>query len=153
VLPSSFRWSLHGVIVFDNVNCLEKHIEPNLLDFSAFFQTLFLQAVLCYVRIFKRMRLHDKGVQCPDSSPHCENHYKKKWHIFIGCEKARQIWTEAGLWNTISCFFDGAAGFTNMFFTVLCRLSASFVADISMTLWCLCRRRNDKVWNDEVKDP
>lgn len=89
VLPSGFHWSLHGAYVINNVNRLEKRIGGNLLDFSAFFQTLFLQVVLCSVRIFKRMRLHDKGVQCPDSSPHCENHYKKKSGISLLDAKKR----------------------------------------------------------------
>jgi hypothetical protein len=48
----------------------------------------------------------DKGVDCLDICPYCENRYENEWYIFVGCEKMKQIWMEAGLLETIAGFVN-----------------------------------------------
>lgn len=98
------------------------------------------------------MRLQDRGVPCSDCCPHCETNYENDWHVFIGCVAAKQVWIEAGLWDVIAAGIDAATGLASHLFTVFCRLQNHLCRDIAAVLWCIWRRRNDKVWEDEVQN-
>jgi ribonuclease HI len=98
-----------------------------------------------------RMRLQDKGVPCTDCCPFCETNYENDWHVFIGCEEVKTVWRTAGLWDLIAETVADAASFADCFFSLLCRLTADECKDIAMILWCIWRRRNDKVWDGELK--
>jgi len=89
-------------------------------------------------------------VSCRESCPHCETNYENDWHVFIGCEAAKQVWQVAGLWDII---MDAAAAVSNNFaeciFQLSCRCSKQMCQDIAMMLWCFWRRQNDKVWEGD----
>jgi len=53
-----------------------------------------------------RMRLQDRGVYSSDCCPHCETNYENDWYVFIGCVAAKQVWSEAGLWDIIAAGTD-----------------------------------------------
>ena len=42
------------------------------------------------------MRQQDRGVPCSDIFPHCETNYENDWHMFIGCEAAKQVGKRRG---------------------------------------------------------
>jgi hypothetical protein len=46
---------------------------------------------------------------------------------------------------------NNATSFENCFFSLLRRLTSDKINDIAMMLWCLWRRRNDKVWDGDSK--
>lgn len=71
--------------------------------------------------------------------------------MFIGCEAAKQVWQVAGLWDIIMEAV-AVSNFAECIFQLLCRCSKQKCHDIAMILWCLWRRRNDKVWEGEMKD-
>jgi len=98
-----------------------------------------------------RMRLQDKGVPCTDSCPHCETNYENDWHVFIGCEEAKKVWQAAGLWGKIEEVAGSATSFADCIFSLLCRLTSNMRNDMAMMLWCLWCRRNDKVWEGDLK--
>ena len=44
-----------------------------------------------------------------------------------------------------------ATSFVDCFFSLLSRLTSDKSNDIAIMLWCLWRRRNDKVWDGDLK--
>ena len=89
-----------------------------------------------------RMRLQDKG---------CETNYENDWLVFIGCEKAKREWREAGLWDKINNNSVAANNLTECVFSLFCNCSEQVCSEIAMMLWCIWRRRNNKVWEAEQK--
>jgi len=98
-----------------------------------------------------QMRLQDRGVPCTGICPFCETNYENDWHVFIGCEEAKNVWRTAGMWELIENVAVIADIFVDCIFSLLCRLSVHQCNDMAMMLWCLWRRRNDKVWDGELK--
>lgn len=92
------------------------------------------------------------GVPSSDYCPCCETNYENDWHIFIGCEVGKQVWIEAGLWDTITAGIGSATGLAAHLFSIFCRLPNELCRDIAALLWCLWRCRNDKVWEGEVQN-
>jgi len=98
-----------------------------------------------------RMRLQDKGVPCTDCCPFCETNYENDWHVFIGREEVKTVWRTADLWDLIAEIVADAASFADCFFSLLCRLTADESKDMAIILWCIWRRRNDKVRDSDLK--
>jgi len=84
-----------------------------------------------------RMRLQDRGIPCSDICPHCETNHENDWHVFIGCEAAKQVWQEAGLWERISDGVVNVIGLAACLFSCLCRFPEQVCNDITMMLWCI----------------
>jgi hypothetical protein len=99
-----------------------------------------------------RDRLQRKGIQCTDLCPHCETTFENEWHLFIGCDSAKKVWMEAGLWDMIQEHVDNATGFENLCFSILAAAQEPIKSDIVMVLWCVWKRRNEKIW-EEVEKP
>lgn len=71
--------------------------------------------------------------------------------MFIGCEEAKNVWRTAELYELIKDIVDAATSFADCIFSLLCRLTSDRSNDMAMMLWCLWPRRNDKVWDDELR--
>jgi hypothetical protein len=99
------------------------------------------------------MRLQDKGVMCLDTCPHCENCYKNDWHLFCGCGKARQIWEAVGIWHNISNMVSNATSFVDLIFVVMDKFDNHAMQDFGMMLWCIWRRRNEKLCEEVERQP
>jgi ribonuclease HI len=95
-----------------------------------------------------REKLQQKGVHCSNRCVHCQNNFENEWHIFVGCRKAQEIWEEADLWSIIDGLIDMADGFVSLFFQLLQRLSQVQLCNFVMGLWCIWKRRNEKLWED-----
>jgi hypothetical protein len=95
-----------------------------------------------------RQRLQQKGVNCSDRCVFCQSNFENDWHIFFGCEKAKEIWEEAGLWSIIDGLIDTAEGFVTLFFQLLLQLSQHQIINLVLGLWCIWKRRNEKLWED-----
>jgi hypothetical protein len=59
-----------------------------------------------------------------------------------------EIWVEAGLWNFINDKLETADGFVDLFFQLLERLAKENLHMFAMNMWCIWKRRNEKLWND-----
>ena len=88
---------------------------------------------------------------CTDCCPFCETNYENDWHVFIGYDEAKTVWRTAGLWDVISTTVAVAESFAACIFSLLCRLTVEECKDLVMMLWCIWRRRNDKVWDGELQ--
>jgi hypothetical protein len=62
------------------------------------------------------MRLQDKGVPCTDSCQFCETNYENDWHVFLGCEEAKNVWRMAGLWEKVQGTMNAATDLRIAFF-------------------------------------
>ncbi|KAK2434249.1 hypothetical protein QL285_019418 [Trifolium repens] len=100
-----------------------------------------------------RQRLQQKGVNCPHTCAHCQQNFENEWHLFFGCEKAQEIWEEAGLWYLIEGMFETADGFVSLFFKLLDLLSQHLVFQFVSALWCIWKRRNQNIWEDIELQP
>ncbi|GAU39798.1 hypothetical protein TSUD_219730 [Trifolium subterraneum] len=94
-----------------------------------------------------RERLRTRGVQCTDRCVHCEQSFENDWHVFFGCNKVEEVWAEARLWSFIRDKLEIADGFVALFFQLLELLSQHNLHMFAMTMWCIWKRRNDKLWN------
>jgi hypothetical protein len=52
---------------------------------------------------------------------------------------------QAGLWDVVNNLSTSAVGFSELIFSALTVLEGAKKQDFVMMLWCLWRRRNDKV--------
>ncbi|MCH82487.1 RNA-directed DNA polymerase (Reverse transcriptase), partial [Trifolium medium] len=95
-----------------------------------------------------RVRLQSKGVDCSENCPHCENNFENEWHLFIGCHKAKLVWEGAGLWNMIENLTQNALSFNDLIFSVFKQQQQHVIIDTIMMLWCLWKRRNEKIWEN-----
>jgi len=50
--------------------------------------------------------------------PHCETNYENDRQMFIGCEAAKQVLQEVGLWERISEAVVNAIGLQHAYFLV-----------------------------------
>ncbi|GAU36460.1 hypothetical protein TSUD_166260 [Trifolium subterraneum] len=98
-----------------------------------------------------RDKLQRKGVQCTDLCPHCETTYENEWHVFLGCEKAKRIWIEAGLWDDIAQLVVAANSFNSLVFSFMTVNLEQKCSDFVMIMWCLWKRRNEKIWEGVEK--
>jgi ribonuclease HI len=98
-----------------------------------------------------RDKLQRKGVQCTDLCPHCETTYENEWHLFIGCEKAKRVWIAAGLWDDISQVVVAANSFNSLVFSFLTVHLEKKCSDFVLIMWCLWKRRNEKIWEEAEK--
>jgi len=95
-----------------------------------------------------RERLLSRGVQSTNRCVHCEGSYENDWHIFFECHKVEEVWVAAGLWNFIKDKLKTADGFVDLFFQLFNRLAQENLHMFAMTMWCIWKRRNEKLWND-----
>jgi len=75
------------------------------------------------------------------------------WYVFFGCNKVEEVWVEAGLWNFIQDKLEIADGFVDLFFQLLELLYHDSLHMFAMTMWCIWKRRNEKLWDDVETQP
>ncbi|MCH98064.1 ribonuclease H protein, partial [Trifolium medium] len=97
-----------------------------------------------------RGRLIQKGVQCNNKCPHCEQTEENEWHCFFGCTTVREVWQETDVWHLVRNYIDAASGFIPMIFDMLEEIEEESMAKIVMILWTLWWRRNQKCWNEKT---
>lgn len=91
----------------------------------------------------------NRGVNCTDKCEYCMSNYENEWHIFFSCQKAQELWEIASLWGMISGEFGTADGFKSLlFFHMLEQLEQDQLIAFVTGLWCIWKRRNDKIWED-----
>jgi ribonuclease HI len=97
-----------------------------------------------------RSRLIQRGVQCNNKCPHCEQTEENEWHCFFGCNTVQVVWQETEYGELLQSFIENAHGFVDMIFKLLDKIDSDKMAKITMILWTLWWRRNQKCWHDKV---
>jgi len=95
-----------------------------------------------------RVRLQDKGVQCPVSCVSCDDSYEDLAHICFECPLTVQVWHTTGLWNTVHKVFLEKNSSVDAIFELLHQLSQEFSQRFAAVLWSLWKHRNFKLWQD-----
>ncbi|MCH89622.1 ribonuclease H protein, partial [Trifolium medium] len=98
-----------------------------------------------------RVNLNRRHVECTRACPFCELSEESHWHTFFGCSYVEQVWIAAGLWQQILYWLHRVDDFKGMIFAVLSGETVQTCQQFAMVLWCLWKRRNEKVWEDRVK--
>lgn len=98
-----------------------------------------------------RMRLRTKVVTCSSLGAYFENNFENEWHVFFCCDQVKSVWTEVGIWHTISSHIQSFESAQEMIFNMLHTLPTHQKSIFATTLWCIWKRRNDKIW--EAKNP
>nr|KYP36545.1 hypothetical protein KK1_042329 [Cajanus cajan] len=78
-----------------------------------------------------RQRLQQKGVPCTS----------------LCCQEAQTVWQATGIWQHIKSFVDVGEGIVEVIFSLLGSISQSHIVEVVVTLGCIWRRRNAKVWD------
>lgn len=100
-----------------------------------------------------RQRLISKGVQCPMQCCFRPQSIENEWHIFIDCEKAKDIWKAASFWYHIHPRIDKVDGFNEIIWDLLQYLHAHDQNQLAIILSTIWRNRNNKIWNNAESSP
>lgn len=98
-----------------------------------------------------RFNLRRRRVQCPEECPLCESAVENEWHLFFECQCAEAVWRASGLWNDIQSMVMEAEGFKASFFKILDLLQEGPRKCFVMMLWCLWKRKNERLWENVSK--
>jgi len=71
-----------------------------------------------------RIRLHDKGVQCPTSCVNCNDEDGDAAHVFFHCSFVVQVWQVAGLGDEVTAAIQNYTTVEDVVFALLHKLSA-----------------------------
>jgi ribonuclease HI len=97
-----------------------------------------------------RGQLVQKGVRCNNKCPHCDNYEENEWHCFFGCNTVNDLWMETEEWQHVSHYMNNAAGFVSMIFQMIEEIEHADMAKITMLLWSIWWRRNQRCWQNKV---
>lgn len=81
----------------------------------------------------------------------CDISNENEWRIFDECSHAESVWRAAALWSLIWRHVEEADGFKECFLNIFNDLQEGPKKLFAMMLWCIWKRRNNKVWDDAVK--
>ena len=95
-----------------------------------------------------RIRLHDKGVQCPTHCVSGESNYEDLEHLFLACPFAIQVWRSSGLWTQVNNAIVDNDNVVDVIFALLVDLPTTQKQIFATTVWSLWKHRNLKVWED-----
>ena len=96
-----------------------------------------------------RVRLQDKGVQCPMSCVICNDPAENLDHICFLCPFSMQVWQRIGLWNSIQQAYSNVSSAEDVIFELMRRLSPELSQRLAVILWSLWKHRNLKLWQNE----
>jgi len=83
----------------------------------------------------------------------CERLYKNDYHVFFGYDELEELWEAINLWHVIKDYLEIADGFVSLFFQLLEKLPQQQLLTFVLTLWCIWKRRKDKLCSDVDTSP
>lgn len=95
-----------------------------------------------------RVRLLDKGIQCPTQCVNCDSNHEDFKHIFFECPSVVQVWNLAGLWHDIQLAMTATGSAVDIIFSLLQTLSVTCSQRLATLFWSIWKRRNNKVWEN-----
>ena len=102
---------------------------------------------MCWGCLPTRVRLLDKGVQCPTNCVSCPSHHEDLAHVFFNCPFVVKVWQMTGLWGAIQHALSYTTSATDTIFL----LSIEFNQQLSSTFWSIWKHRNLRVWDDVME--
>jgi len=103
---------------------------------------------ICRGYLPTRVRLLDKGVNCPTNCASCDSAHEDLAHVFFVCPFATQVWNRTGLWGSIHHALSTTSSATDAIFSLLQVLSVDLLQRFATVLWSIWKHRNLKVWDD-----
>lgn len=103
---------------------------------------------ICRNSLPTRVRLCDKGVDCPQNFVLCDNGVEDTGHVFFLRQNSEQCWDRFGLGNLIQQNISHTLSVVELVFSVLQSLSKDLFMVI---IWSIWKQRNNKIWNKEVE--
>jgi len=98
-----------------------------------------------------RIRLLDKGVNCPTHCASCASNHEDLMHVFFDCPFALQVWNITGLWHSVQYAISITDSARAAIFHLLENLSVKLTQRLSTVIWSIWKHRNLKVWEDATK--
>jgi hypothetical protein len=98
-----------------------------------------------------RVRLFDKGVNCPANCASCDSNHEDFTHIFFDCPLSVQVWNRTGLWSSIQHALSTTTSTMDAIFSLLESLSGELTQRLASVLWSIWKHRNLRVWDDVVE--
>jgi ribonuclease HI len=95
-----------------------------------------------------RLRLQDKRVNCPLSSPLCNQENEDDWHVFFTCETSMQAWQSAGLNYVVQPRLQHIPTVRDIIFSICSTADKNTVGRVAVLLSVLWENRNNKGWED-----
>jgi hypothetical protein len=95
-----------------------------------------------------RVRLLDKGVQCPTNCVSCPSNHEDLAHIFFYCPFDVHVWQLAGLWGTIHHAMSSSNSAIDVIFMLLETLYVKLNQRLISLFWSLWKHQNLRVWDD-----
>lgn len=95
-----------------------------------------------------RQKLQKKGVNCPITCRYYHNDLGKEYHILFGCNQVKEFWEATRFWSRISGFVARAKSAIVLIFDLLNEFQDFSLKKFAIMLWCIWRRRNEKLWED-----
>jgi len=92
---------------------------------------------MCRECLSTRVRLQDKGVQCPTSCVSCDGLYEDLAHICSECPFTMQVWRRMGLWNVVHETFVNKNSVVDAIFELLHQFPQEFGQRFAVVLWSL----------------
>lgn len=106
---------------------------------------------ICRNSLPTRVRLSDKGVDCPQNCVLCDNSVEDTAHVFFLCQNSEQCWHRFGLWNLIQPKISHTRSVVELVFSVLQSLSKEETALFMVIICSIWKQRNNKIWNKEIE--
>lgn len=96
-----------------------------------------------------RVRLQDKGVQCPTNCVSCADGHEDLSHVFFDCPFVIQVWRSSGLWEAVHHALMNNDSAVGTVFSLLQNLSSDLSQRFAANLWSVWKHRNIKLWRNE----
>ena len=98
-----------------------------------------------------RVKLRNKGVNCPSDCVRCDDSHEDSYHIFFHCPIAVNIWQTSNIWHLITPSLNQFDNAPDILFNLLQKLSAAQIENIVTIIWSIWKARNLKLWQ-QVSD-
>jgi hypothetical protein len=70
--------------------------------------------------------------------------------LWIECTTVNDLWLETEEWQHVSNYINNAVGFVPMIFQMLEEINPKAMARITMLLWTIWWRRNQRCWKEKI---
>lgn len=104
---------------------------------------------VCRGMLPTRVRLQDKGVQCPTNCVSCADGHEDLSHVFFDCPFVIQVWHSSGLWEAVHHTVMNNDSAVGTVFSLLQNLSSGLSQRFAANLWSVWKHRNIKLWRNE----
>ena len=94
------------------------------------------------------VKLVQRQVSCTNLCPWCGLEAETDWHAFIGCTRAKESWSSAGLSELLLPRQHHFNTLQELVFNICSRESADAAGRVAVLLWQIWSAINDVVWND-----